>query len=117
MRCRGCIFIAVKRIISLLIPVVLLAAACETDAELINSPQPRDIYILEEKGVYYPMKLDSVANDVIYMVNSKFVFTDAIPQPGDLPDNDFDYAFHLIYEREELKRLYDDGKIIEVYRE
>lgn len=94
-------------------------AACENDADLIHDPRPGDIYILEDEGIYYPMKLDSIAElpDEIYMVNSKFVFTDAIPGAADLPDHEFDYTFHLIYKKDELLRLYDKGSIVEIYRD
>jgi hypothetical protein len=112
----GCIFTVMKNPFLLLVFLAFFLGGCTNHGELLNDPQPGDIYILEEEGIYYPMKIDSVAAHEVYMVNSKFMFTDAIPQPEDLPDGDFDYGFHLIYEPVELKRLFNEGALVEIYR-
>ncbi|MBK9591394.1 MAG: hypothetical protein IPO32_07770 [Crocinitomicaceae bacterium] len=49
-------------------------------------------------------------------MNSAFKFVDAIPELEDLPKSDFDFSFLLIYEKAELKRLYESGSIVEIYR-
>jgi hypothetical protein len=66
--------------------------------------------------VYFPILVDSVAGEQIFCVNSAFKFVDAVPELEDLPKSDFDFSFHLIYEKAELKRLYESGSIIEIYR-
>jgi hypothetical protein len=82
----------------------------------MDAPQKNDIYIFEENEVYFPILVDSVAGEQIFCVNSAFKFVDAVPELEDLPKSDFDFTFHLIYEKAELKRLYDSGSIIEIYR-
>lgn len=90
--------------------------ACSNNAGYLDAPQKNDIYIFEESEVYFPVLVDSVAGEKIFCVNSAFKFVDAIPQLEDLPKRDFDFSFHLIYEKAELKRLYEDGSIVEIYR-
>lgn len=90
--------------------------SCFNELNLIETPHENDIYIFEENDVYFPILVDSVADEKIFCVNSAFRFEEAIPQLEDLPKSDFDFSFHLIYEKAELKRLYEDGSIIEIYR-
>lgn len=94
----------------------LLICACTNDAVYMDAPQKNDIYIFEENKVYFPMLVDSVAGEKIFCVNSAFRFEEAIPELEDLPQGDFDFSFHLIYERTELKRLYEEGNIVKIYR-
>jgi hypothetical protein len=99
--------------------IILFGAvfSCTNKADLIANPQPGDIYILEDQGFYYPMKIDSVAKDEIYMVNSKYIFTDVIPKSTDLPDHEFDHTVHLIYKKDEFRLQFEKGSVVEVYRE
>lgn len=62
------------------------------------------------------MKVDDVKGDTLYLVNSKFVFQEAMPQSSDILDEEFDRTFFLIYEKKEIQRLFNEGKIVEVYR-
>lgn len=62
------------------------------------------------------MKVDSVFENTLYLVNSKFIFENSVPKPSDILDDEFDRSFFLIYEKEEIKRLFHEGKIVEVYR-
>lgn len=91
--------------------------ACSSDQAFIDNPVSGDIYIFEENEVFYPVMVDSISEKTIFCVNSRFKFVDAIPTLKDLPKHDFDFSFHLMYERDELKRLYESGQIIEVYRQ
>ncbi len=95
----------------------ILLEACSNQHDLIESPQKNDIYIFEENEVYFPIMVDSVAGEQIFCVNSAFKFVDAVPELEDLPKSDFDFTFHLIYEKAELKRLHESGSIIEIYRQ
>jgi len=95
---------------------LVILSACSTNQSYIESPQKGDIYIFEEAGIFFPMKVDSVFENTLYLVNSKFVFADAIPKKSEILDEEFDRSFFLIYEKEEIQRLFNEGKIIEVYR-
>lgn len=90
--------------------------SCSSDVSLIDAPEAGDIYIFEEMEYYYPVMVDSVSNEIIFCVNNKYMFADAIPEIKDLPKEDFDFTFYLIYEKEEINDLYETGNIIEVYR-
>jgi hypothetical protein len=105
-----------KIISSILFSGIFVCTACSNKSSLIESPQKNDIYIFEENTVYFPILVDSVAGEQIFCVNSDFKFVDAVPELEDLPKSDFDFSFHLIYEKAELKRLYESGSIIEIYR-
>jgi len=94
----------------------LFFTACTSKKEYIENPLDGDIYVFEENEIYFPVMVDSVAGETIYCVNSKFKFADALPDLSDLPLNDFDFTFHLIYEKAEIQRLFNEGKIVEVYR-
>lgn len=90
--------------------------SCSSDVSLIDAPESGDIYIFEELDYYYPVMVDSISENALFCVNSKFMFTEAIPEIKDLPKEDFDFTFYLIYEKQEIKDLYETGNIIEVYR-
>ena len=107
-------FKKMKKIFSLLF--ICLISCSDNNQELISSPQKNDIYLFEEAGTYSPMKVDEVKGDSLYLLNSKFVFQEAMPEPSDILDEDFDRTFFLIYEKKEIQRLFDEGKIVEVYR-
>jgi phage regulator Rha-like protein len=94
----------------------LLICACTNDSVYMDAPQKNDIYIFEENQVYFPILVDSVAGEKIYCVNSAFKFVDAIPELEELPKRDFDFSFQLVYEKAELKRLYQSGNIVKIYR-
>lgn len=100
----------------LMLSIVPLFVSCANDVELVNDPKENDIYIFQENDVYFPVLVDSVAGEQIVCVNSAFRFEDAIPELEDLPKSDFDFSFKLIYEKAELKRLYEEGSIVEIYR-
>jgi hypothetical protein len=82
----------------------------------MDAPKENDIYIFEENDVYFPILVDSVAGEKIICVNSAFKFAEAIPELEDLPKSDFDFSFQLIYDKAELKRLHENGSIVEIYR-
>ena len=105
-----------KIISSILFSGIFVCTACSNKSSLIESPQKNDIYIFEENTVYFPILVDSVAGEQIFCVNSDFKFVDAVPELEDLPKSDFDFSFLLIYEKAELKRLYESGSIVEIYR-
>jgi len=102
--------------IAKLLFLAIFIFSCTNNLDLINSPKKNDIYIFEEAGTYSPMKVDDVKGDTLYLVNSKFVFQEAMPQSSDILDEEFDRTFFLIYEKKEIQRLFNEGKIVEVYR-
>lgn len=96
--------------------LILVIAGCADSLDLLNDPRKGDIYIFEEKEIYFPVKVDHVSGDSVFCVNSLYRFADAVPEPEDLPENEFDYGFWLIYQKEELIRLSSEKKLIRVYR-
>lgn len=90
--------------------------SCNNHAELIQNPSKGDIYLFEEGDLYYPILVVDVKGDSVFCVNSKFKFADAKPEMEDMPIDEFDYDFQLIYEINELVRLTEESNIVEVYR-
>lgn len=96
--------------------VVLAFMSCSRNQNLIDNPTSGDIYICHDKEIYSPLMVDSVGENLLYLFSSKYVFTDAVPTKDQILDEEFDKNFHLIYDREEIKSMYSDGNIVEVYR-
>ncbi|MBK7128474.1 MAG: hypothetical protein IPM74_00640 [Crocinitomicaceae bacterium] len=103
-----------KKIILYLLAVFLFS--CETAQDYLNQPQKGDIYLFESDGYYFPVMADIVLGDTVSCVNSKFVFTTTMPNEDDMPVEDFDFSFHLLYTKSELQRLHKEGKISEIIR-
>lgn len=90
--------------------------SCQSTQDFLEQPQKGDIYLFESDGYYFPVMADIVQGDTVSCVNSKFVFTTSMPDQDDLPVEDFDFSFHLLYTKSELQRLHQEGKITEIIR-
>lgn len=83
----------------------------------INHPMVGDIYILHEDNIYAPMKIDKIEAEQIWMINYVYYFEEAVPDREQISDNEFDESTYLIYEHSELLRMFEEGIIVEIYRE
>ena len=86
-------------------------------SEYIDNPEKGDIYILNEDDIYAPIRIDRIESSEIWMLNYMFFFSDAVPDREQILDHEFDQSNHLIYERSELKKMYEEGKVVEIYRD
>ena len=73
------------------------------------------IYIFHEDNVYAPMRLDSIGNQQLYMRNYLYIFADAVPKKEQIIAEEFDLQIIVIYEQEELDRLYAEGILVKIY--
>lgn len=103
--------------IGALLLILLLVKFLNRDqtATLLASPQCGQIYIFHAENRYAPMRLDSISADQFFMRNYLFVFADAIPTKDQILSIEFDLEFMAIYEREELTRLYEEGRLVKIY--
>ncbi|MDG1916087.1 MAG: hypothetical protein P8I55_16050 [Crocinitomix sp.] len=83
--------------------------------KLIANPKVGMIYIFQEDEVYAPMRIDSIAEQQLYMRNYLFTFVDAVPKRKQIIAEEFDLNFYAIYEKREIRRLYEVGNIVKVY--
>lgn len=83
----------------------------------INHPEIGDIYILQDEEIYAPIKVDRIDDKEIWMRNYIYIFADAVPDREQILDHEFDLSNHLIYDREEILLMYENGKIVEIYRD
>jgi len=82
-----------------------------------ENPRVGDIYIFQEDNVYAPVRIDKMENDQIWMLNYQYFFSEAVPDREQILDDEFDLNNHLIYEREELRRMFEQGRVAEIYRD
>lgn len=99
-----------------LVFLLFLVLSCRNEQAVIDNPAAGDIYLFEASGTYFPIRVDFIENSYVYCVKSLYVFSDALPETEDMPENEFDYSVHHIYEKSELQRLYDEKKTVNVYR-
>jgi len=95
----------------------VLAGSCQSEQAYIDDPQAGDIYLFEASETYFPVRVDYVEDDYVYCNNSRYVFENDFPEWDDMPATEFDYSFHHIYEKSEIQKLYQEQKIVKVYRE
>lgn len=105
-------------IISILIGAWLLLYFFKGDntERLVLNPKVGVIYIFQEDEVYAPMRIDSIANNQLFMRNYIYLFSDAIPKRVQILSEEFDLNFYAIYETREIKRLYEVGNLVKAYQ-
>ena len=96
--------------------LLFLLISCQNEKEFIDDPRAGDIYLFEASDTYFPVRVDFIEEEYIYCNNSLYVFEDGLPEAEDMPADEFDYAFHHIYEKSEIQNLYEEKKIVKVYR-
>lgn len=106
-------------IVALLILTVVIAWWYNSKRldDFIENPEVGDIYILKDEDVYAPIKIDRIEENEIWMRNYLYMFAEAVPDRQQILDGEFDQSSHLIYKRSELERMYEEGKIVEIYRD
>ena len=85
--------------------------------DYMNDPQKGDIYVMYADEVYAPMKIEIVEENQISMVSSLYFFENIVPDRVDIIDSEFDYNTHVTYLRSDLIGMYEDGRIVEIYRD
>lgn len=105
-----------KNIPLYLLSLFFLVSACQNEQAYIDNPAAGDIYLFEASDTYFPVRVDFIEEGYVYCNNSLYVFEDGQPELEDMPANEFDYAFHHIYEKSEIQKLYKEKKIVKVYR-
>ncbi len=85
-------------------------------ADYLNTPKRNDVYIFQEENKYAPMRIDSLTKTQVYMRSYTYYFEDAVPSDDQILANEFDTLLFAIYERAELKRLYNANQLVKIYR-
>jgi hypothetical protein len=99
----------------LLIWGIILFINHDQTSKLLAHPQVGQVYIFQEGEKFAPMRLDSISENKRYMRNYAYLFADAIPPKEMILANEFDLQFFAIYEKSELDRLYETGKLVHIY--
>lgn len=84
-------------------------------SKLLAHPQVGQVYIFQEGEKFAPMRLDSIVDNKRFMRSYAFLFADAIPPREMILENEFDLQFFAIYEKSEIDRLYETGKLVRIY--
>ncbi len=109
--------------VSLCIVVVIAVLWWRNNSRLDDyfaHPKKGDIYILQSGDTFQPIKIvgiDDVKMDEISFVQYIFTFGEAVPDREQLLDAEWNQNFTAIYKRQEIDRLYSEGKIVEIYRD
>ena len=96
--------------------LVLFVFNADETEKYLHQPQKGDVYIFRENEIYAPMRLDSIGETTLYMRNYLFMFSDALPAQKQIIENEFDLEFYAIYERQEVKKLYKEERLVKIYR-
>ncbi len=85
--------------------------------EYANDPKVDDIYVMYADEIYAPMKIDLIDGSQISMVSSLYFFEGDVPNREDILDSEFDYSTYATYEHTDLLDMYEEGRIVEIYRD
>lgn len=83
----------------------------------IQNPKKDDIYILKGDDIFHPLKITGFDDREIHFYMYRFTFGEAIPEKEMLLNHEWDITLKATYTRKEIQRLYDEGKIVEIYRD
>ena len=86
-------------------------------SDYIQNPEKDDIYILEGENIYHPLKVTGFDEREIHYYMYRFTFAEAVPDREMLLNYEWDRTLNATYTRKEVQRLYDEGKIVEIYRD
>ncbi len=112
--------------ISLAYALIFILLICVLIAWLLNAsrlddyaenPEIGDIYILEQLEIYAPLRITNVKTDQVIFQQYLFSFGQAVPDRELLLDNEWDFTMDVTYEKTEILRLYDEGTVVEIYRD
>lgn len=96
--------------------VILYLINSDKTEDYLKSPKVEDVYVFKEQNIYAPMLLDSISEDNYYMRNYLYHFADALPDQDEILLEEFDQSFYAIYEKGEIKRLFDISTLVKIYR-
>ncbi|NOQ73730.1 MAG: hypothetical protein GQ574_17110 [Crocinitomix sp.] len=104
-------------IISILIGGWLLLYFLNSDntEKLVNHPKVGGVYVFQEEELFAPMRIDSISDTHLYLRNYLYLFSDAVPKRNQILTDEFDLNFFAIYEKNEIRRLYDAGSLVKAY--
>jgi hypothetical protein len=95
--------------------LVILFLQSDDTAELFKNPQKGQVYVLESNDEYAPLLLDSITQDTYFFYDYAFVFKGNLPTINQIQEVEFNTAFYAIYNRSELDRLYEEGKLVKIF--
>ena len=85
--------------------------------DYIQNPKVNDIYIMHADELYAPFKIIEIDKNQIWTVYYYYNFTDAVPDRNQILEEEFDLSAHFIYEKQDLIKMYQEGRIVEIYRD
>lgn len=85
--------------------------------DYFQNPKVGDIYILGKSDIYAPIKVASFDQETINFYQYLYPFAEGVPDREQLMDEEWDNYLTATYERKELKRMWDEGMIFEIYRD
>ncbi len=83
----------------------------------LEHPKVGQVYVFQDENFYAPMRLDSIGKDELFMRNYEFLFADAIPEREQILNQEFDSDFFAIYDRKEIENLYEEGRLVRIYKD
>jgi len=85
--------------------------------EYFSNPETGDIYVLNADEVYAAIRIHSIEKEVINFHQYSFTFVEAIPDLEDFLEDEWDTQYIASYRKQDLRRMWEGGTIVEIYRD